>query len=199
MELQGTYQATPHCGPLRWYSTGSDNLGDSLFYRIREIDGQGCVLIEFQVVRNKTDFFEFLSHRTDGQGHYQDGDISFYLLTVLPGVRTIGPCGAFTNAHHVKLDAGLRQLERNTWIQLQVDTVFNPWARTQTHTLGEGTEVWVRVSAGWGTVDREDQDRVNCAEAHTLTRLPATVAAIVDTYIPHIVARQPEIQVCGIE
>ena len=149
------------------------------------------MIAEYQVVRNKTDFLSYLAHRGGNTAYYQDGDIPYYLLSILPGVRTVGQSGPFTNAHNVKLNAALRTLQRNTWLQLDVSTVFNPWARSQQHTLAEGTEVWVRISAGWGDIGREDQERVNGAELHTLTRLPATVAAIGDTFIPQLQTSQP--------
>ena len=43
------------------------------------------MIVEYQVVRNKTDFLAYLAHRGGNTAYYQDGDIPYYLLSILLG------------------------------------------------------------------------------------------------------------------
>jgi len=121
----------------------------------------------------------------DERHYYQDGDVPYFLINAVPGVRTIGPVGPFSNEHYVKLNANLLNVAVNTWTQLPVREVFNAWSRNQRHTLSEGTKVFIRRSAYWET-SKEDDIKAEHADPRTLHWLPSTISIVADTHIPYL-------------
>jgi len=125
----------------------------------------------------------------DARHYYQDGDVPYFLLTLVPGVRSIGPRGPFCNDHDVKLDANLLNIGVNVWTQLPVHQVFNAWSRDQRHTLSADTKVYIRRSAFWDPSE-EDLVKAKKADRSTLGRLPSTLSILADTYVPYLRAHE---------